>query len=195
MNTFSPIKHYSEENPKTGKKKIIRQWFVVYTKYRREKVVGKTLSEMGFDTYVPTYETITRSGKKKRTVQQVVFPSYVFIRMRYPLDKQQVFETEGIMGFVKTGIAPSIVPEKEIELIKMAMGTTCNSRIGSGLLHEGDKVEIVSGVLRGAIGYVSGKRGQRRILINIDSIKYHLDFELPPSRLRIIERDPRKNKK
>jgi len=159
------------------------RWFAVYTKYKREKFVCKSLQKKGIESWVPLQQFTRRYSKKVRQVSLPLIPCYAFIK----ITKQEylsVLETTGVTGFVKISKNLISVPQNEIDILKRVVGEGIEISPEPGTLLRGDEVEIIGGQLTGIRGKLLGPGSQKNLLIELTGIGYHLRLHVSPSLLR-----------
>ena len=135
-----------KENPDT------LYWFVAYVRSCQERRVAELLAATGVETYIPIQKERHRWSDRVKIVDHLVLPRMVFIRAtkagRYDIQTQF---SERITRFMTNGAHnPIIIPDNQMEDFRfMVSGGEGNVQIESVPLVPGDRVEIVSGPLKG----------------------------------------------
>lgn len=159
-------------------------WHVIYTKSRHEKKVAASLAALDIEHFLPTTKNRVQSGRKKKWLDQPLFPSYVFAR---PLSAQcyiSSLQIPGVLHYVKTGKAIARVPEDIITRLRAAGSQTdlvCH--ISSDQFRPGTHHEIKAGPFSGLICEVIEHRGKARILVRLELLQRSLLLDLPPQSL------------
>ena len=93
-------------------------WTAVYTRSRHEKKVHANLTQLGFESFLPTRKSIRHWSDRKKIIEEPIFPSYVFVKLNF-LDRLRVFDSPGVVKFVeeKPG-SPGLIPESQIISLK-----------------------------------------------------------------------------
>lgn len=152
-----------------------RQWWLVYTRARREKDLVRRLVTLRVPTYCPTLGRRTRaSSGRVREAFVPLFPGYVFlfgsaeerhsglttncISTISPVDDQDRLarELDGIRRLIESN--RPILPEE---------------RIGPGA-----RVRVTSGPLRGQEGILVERRGKRHLLIVVELLRRGASVEI-----------------
>lgn len=108
-----------ENNSNTGLFPTGRHWFLLYCKGKEEERAVMHLENQGVTAFYPKaqIEKIVR-GKRTKVVEPL-FPNYVFALLDY---EQQNFasirSTRGVIGFVRKGKDPQIVPKSLVMQFK-----------------------------------------------------------------------------
>jgi len=144
-------------------------WYAVYTRSRHEKMVGTKLSDKGVEVFLPLRKVLRRWKDRRKEIQLPLFSSYVFVRI--PLAQRiPVLQTPGVVHILSDKRGPVSVPEEQIESIQKL--------VESGLrydpypyLHEGMRVSVVRGPLRGVEGILIEKRRKHLLVLSVDLIQ------------------------
>lgn len=143
------------------------KWFVIITKPRAEKKVGKSLDKMGITNYVPVQKQLRQWHDRKKWVEVPVFNSYVFVRIPEK-ERKEVFQIKSILKYLTFGGEPASLRPQEIERIKTLCGYTGEIILHSNNFAVGEKVQVTVGPFIGFIG----------TLVSIES-KDKLSIEFP----------------
>jgi len=94
-----------------------REWFVLETKHRQEKVVEEALHKAGVKVFLPLEnvgQQVVR-GKVVADVMRPLLPGYVMVNIVYsPAAVCGICRVDGVAGFVGGMISPHRVSEQEI---------------------------------------------------------------------------------
>jgi len=100
------------------------QWYVLYTKSRSEQKTAQLLSRQGIEVYCPVQSSVRQWSDRKKTIEEPVFKSYVFVRLAdYNKEHVQVLMTPGAVRFLWWMQKPGIVKDYEIEAIRAFLAT------------------------------------------------------------------------
>jgi transcription antitermination factor NusG len=143
------------------------KWFVLITKPRAEKSVGKSLTKMGITNYVPVQKQLRQWHDRKKWVEVPVFNSYVFVLIP-EAERKQVFQIKSILRYLTFGGEPASLRPQEIERIKALCAYTGEIHLNANRFILGEKVQVTVGPFIGFIG----------TLVSMDS-KDKLQIEFP----------------
>lgn len=124
-------------------------WYVLYTTARAEKKVAARLRDIGVEVFLPLHKTKRKWSDRVKTVEMPLFNSYVFVR--HP--EYKLMDLLGVYGVARILFylgRPAVVRDDEINAIKEFLKVAENRE----LITEGDKVEILCGVMENKFGEV-----------------------------------------
>src|SRR5437016_5491143 len=123
------------------------RWYAAYTRANHEKRVALQLKERSVEHFLPLYESVRRWKDRRRKLHLLLFPGYVFVRLRLR-DRLQVLQVPGVARLVGFGGVPCALPEAEIEAVR-----TCLARKAGLVPHPyvqvGRRVRVTTGPLAG----------------------------------------------
>jgi transcription antitermination factor NusG len=186
--TIFPIRSYmiAGTDHKPSKAQIdAMHWFAVYTRSRCEKRVAASLCDDGIEAWVPLQKTLRQWSDRKKWVEVPLFNSYIFIHTTLSVIKQLVHQTDGAVYVVQFQDRPAIVPDSQIEGLRMLLNASEKFEICPIELSTGSSVEVVRGPLRGLKGIFTEYKGRKRVMMRIDAINQYLYIEIDPSYLKI----------
>ncbi len=157
------------------------KWFAVYTKYKAEKYVVKSLAAKKVEAYVPLISYTKRYLRKIKTYNTPLINCYVFVKILKE-DYVKVLETEHVMRFLKIKNDLIAIPESEIELMKRVVGEVNEIEVSHEFL-DGDEVEIVAGQLTGLKGKLLKKESRNNFLIELQSVGLQMRIHIDPEYL------------
>jgi transcriptional antiterminator NusG len=179
VNAFSAVESRSSEG---------YQWFAARVRSNFERVTAVHLRERGFREFTPTYQAERQWSDRKKLIEQVLFPGYVFCNIN-PHDRGKVLTVPGLVGLVGAGKVPLPIPEAEIEAIRklVSSGVLVNPW---PFLEIGQLVLIERGPLVGIEGILDSTRGKSRLVVSINLLQRSISAEVDRSWIRPIS--PRK---
>ena len=92
-------------------------WYVLYTKPRKEKKVILNLTELGIKAYCPMIKTVRQWSDRKKKISTPLIPSCIFIYCKES-ERDQVFHVSGVSHYLFWLGKPAIVKNAEIETMK-----------------------------------------------------------------------------
>jgi len=155
------------------------QWYALQLRTRWEASTATILSGKGYQTFLPTFETLKRVRGKSREVKVPLFPGYVFCRFD-ALKRLPVLLTPGVITVVGRGRIPIPVEDSEIESIQKAISTGLRVQPWP-YLEVGQLVRIEEGALCGIQGILIGFKGTRRIVVSVSLLRRSVALEIDRS--------------
>ncbi len=159
-----------------------KQWIVVRSKPRSEKVAHNELVKKNIESYLPLLKERRKWSDRKKWVEFPLFSSYLFARIDIK-DSIFVLQTQGVNTIVKFGKQIAIVQNSVIEAIKLAMEGGYQLEPVEYFV-EGNRVEVIAGPMKGVKGIVAKLRGQNRLIIKIDAIQQALSIQIESKFIR-----------
>ena len=153
-----------------------KQWIVVRSKPRSEKVAHNELVKKNIESYLPLLKERRKWSDRKKWVEFPLFSSYLFARIDIK-DSIFVLQTQGVNTIVKFGKQIAIVQNSVIEAIRLAMEGGYKLEPVEYFV-EGNRVEVVAGPMNGVKGIVAKLKGQNRLIIKIDAIQQALSIQI-----------------
>jgi transcriptional antiterminator NusG len=151
-------------------------WFAIRVRSKHERIAAVHLRERGYEEFLPSYKTERRWSDRTKTIDQFLFPGYVFSRLN-PHDRLPVLTAPGVMGLVGIGKTPSPIPEHEIDYIR--------TMLRSGLLISpwpflelGQIVLIERGPLAGVEGILEQVKAKFRLVVSIGLLQRSVSTEV-----------------
>jgi transcription termination/antitermination protein NusG len=156
------------------------RWYVVHTYSGYEKKVKQALEEkarsVGLQDRIPDVlipsETVVELVKgERKTSNRKFFPGYVLVQME--LDDQTwhiVKNTPKVTGFIGSRTEPAVIPDEEVEKIKLQMAEGQEKPKPKYSFEKGDSVRVVDGPFinfNGTVEEVRPDKGKIRVLVSI----------------------------
>jgi len=153
-------------------------WYAIYTKSRHEKLAGDQLAAKGLEVFLPTFETWSRRTDRRLRIELPMFPGYLFVRTTlHPERHLSVLRTVGVVKMIDFKGRPMPVDPEEIRSLKIlidsgvAIHPTENIRTG-------DRVRIVEGLFKGAVGRLLGRKSAQRLIVAVETINRAVQVEV-----------------
>lgn len=142
-------------------------WYVVHTQPRREGVALENLRRQGFDSWLPMAVRRVRRGGRWCSKIEPLFTRYLFVNLNFGSeDVSPIRSTIGCVGLVRSGNAPSAVPEGVVEALRAAADPETGLHQVDALqiprFREGDPVVVLEGPFAGLGGIFQGASGEER---------------------------------
>ena len=163
-------------------------WYAIHTNYQHEKAVARILTQKGFDTFLPLYETAHRWKDRTKQLSLPLFPCYVFIRGG--LDRRlQIMETPGVHGFVGWSGRAAPIPEEEIDAVLRMIESSLRVE-PHPFLKCGDRVRVKFGPLEGVEGILVRKKNLFRLVLSVEMLQKSVAVEVGVTAVESVTRGP-----
>ncbi len=159
-------------------------WYVLYTRPRFERRVNDDLRNKGLETFLPIIEVTRVWSDRKKTMTVPLFTFYVFVKANLR-DRIVALQLRGIVRMVSFGGTPTKIPEDQIKAIKRILECKYEPEPYQ-YLRSGDKVEVVSGPLRGIKGFLVEERGKRVVVVSITAIQQSISIQVERALIRTV---------
>lgn len=143
-----------------------KRWFAIHTRHQYEHLVDCALGSKGFETFFPSFVSMHKWKDRKKQIREALFPGYLFVK-DITERRLQIVMTPGVCAIVGVSGVPAIIPEQEIESIRLAVSSPCTVEPCS-YLKEGDRVRVGHGPLSGAEGILVRKGKSTRLVICVE---------------------------
>jgi transcription antitermination factor NusG len=136
--------------------------------------VAQRFSEQGFPIFLPLISETHRWSDRKKTVEVPLFGCYVFVKAAANReDRLRVCKIDGVFRFVGGKGEGSPIPESQIEAVR-AITSQQLSWSEHPFLKIGQRIRIRSGALAGVEGILTGRNGDRTLVVSVEAIERSL---------------------
>lgn len=150
-------------------------WFVLYKSRSQKGQLVEKLQQAGITYFQPIHTTEILVGDKMVVQQKEVFKNLIFLKTDQDIH-QLVRDIEGLRGVYMDAATgrPAVICDAEMERFKRVLQMQAyniefmNHPIQ--FFHKYDKVRVRAGEFAGMEGWVVRVRGDRKLVINIDSL-------------------------
>ena len=136
----------------------MKNWYLIKTKSRQEKIAKQNLKYQGYEAFCPI--------AKINNQLVVLFPGYLFTQLN---DKTQnwspINSTKGVSYFVKFGLNFAKVPTSVIEFIKTNQNITTEKLKNLNKFKTGDKVQISDGAFKNWVAIFKCYKSDERVIL------------------------------
>lgn len=131
-----------------------KRWIAVLVQVRSEKAVGKQLTNLGIENYVPTQTEIHQWSDRKKKVERIVIPSIVFIHADKEAEKQFRYISLIYKPITYPGqYTAATIPDHQIERLQyMLRHADSMVEMKDRIFQVGETVHIARGPLKGLEG-------------------------------------------
>lgn len=155
-----------------------KQWYVIHTYVGYEEKVAEAIRQRAdsldmadkiLQVMVPKEKQIEVKNGKRKVVSKKIFPGYVFVELKLTEDAWYVVRnTQGVTGFVGSGLEPTPASEADMENIIKRMGA-------DDVKHQidykkGEVINIIDGPFKGfdgSISEVDDKNGKLKVMVSM----------------------------
>lgn len=159
-------------------------WFVLYTVPNFEKKVTAYLIRKSILTYLPLINVERSWSDRKKTIEKPLFPGYVFVKVARR-DLWQASSVKGVIKVLSTGQYPSIIEEREIDIIKKAITYTPDV-YPEGNFTKGEYIKIIAGPFAGVEGKIVDVKGSKRLFIYLQLLNQSLSINIQSDYLQKV---------
>ncbi len=158
-------------------------WYALYTCPRHEKRVAEQIEQRRISCFLPLYRSVRRWKDRRKELELVLFPGYVFVHMAFQ-DKLQVLKVPGAVRLVTFNGQPVALPEQEIECLR-------NRQSSSNLephpyLRVGRRVRVRSGPMQGLEGIIRRNKDKCRLVFSLDLIMRSVAVEVDEADVELV---------
>lgn len=162
----------------TAPHSVVSRWFAIQTRSRHEKKVAEELQRRGVTTFLPTLSRVQRWSDRLKTVEFPLFSCYAFVQI-VPTTQSRlaVLTVNGVLCFVGPTHQGTPIPANQIEDLR----TLVLNRVAMqphSFLNVGQRVRIRGGALNGVEGIVSGFKGNRQLVVSIETIQRSISVSI-----------------
>ena len=144
-----------------------RDWYVVYSKPRKEEQAQFHLRLKGVESFFPRLQLPGTAEKKNRIIP--LFPNYFFVRVHLPTECHYVIWSPGVKRIVSFGDAPIPLEESVVDFLQQEADSHGIIQARSQL-RRGQEVEISGGPFNGLLGIIQDppdSNGRVKILLRL----------------------------
>ena len=159
-------------------------WYALRVRSNHERVAALHLREQGYEEFCPAYKAERQWSDRKKTVEQFLFPGYVFCRLN-PDDRLPILMMPGVVNVVGFGSQPAAIPDQEIEHVR--------TMVRSGLLvtpwpflSVGQTVVLEHGPLAGVEGILQQIKKTFRLVVSVQMLQRSVSTEVDRAWVRPI---------
>lgn len=152
-----------------------KHWVAALVQIRSEKAIGKKLTDLQIENYVPTQWELHQWSDRKKKVERVIIPMIVFIHADKATIKKLILHS-----FIHKFISypgqnsPAIIPDAQLEQLKfMLRQSESPVEMKERVFKTGDHVRIVRGPLKDLQGELCRVESDKTMVaIQIECLGY-----------------------
>lgn len=167
-------------------------WYAVYTRPNAEKKIYTYLQNNNIKSYLPLKKTLRQWSDRRKWIEEPLFRCYIFVNVSNR-EFFKVLEIPGTVKYVSFGEKPQVIPEDQIDYIKILVKQEEREIfISQDNIEKGKKVEVVYGPFKGMKGEVVKIQGNYRIVIRLDAIGSCLYANINKEEIRLDKNEIKK---
>jgi len=166
---------------------IEKKWFAIYTRYKREKMVLKKLTENGVEAYLPVSTHKRVYTRKIKIIELPLISCYVFVKI-VQSEYLVVASVQDVVKFVKFSHELLAIPEREISILKAITGQKIEIEAFALKPEIGDDIEICFGSLYGLKGKLVDHQNDKNVVIELEQMGFSMRMHVDPQFLKIINK-------
>jgi len=151
-------------------------WYALYTYPRHEKRIAELIETRCFCCFLPLYRSVRRWKDRRKEIDQVLFPGYVFVQMALE-DKLKVLQLPGVVRLVASKGRPVPLSANEIETLRDRLSRSSKLE-PHPYLRTGRRVRVRRGPLEGLEGVIVRRKESCRFVFSIDLIQRSVAVEI-----------------
>jgi transcription antitermination factor NusG len=152
------------------------RWYALHVRQRYEKLVSLSLTNKGYEVFLPTYLSRRRWSDRIKVIEMPLFSRYVFCRFDFG-ERLPILTVPGVQFVVGFGQTATAVDPSELNALRLAVdsGLPCEPW---PYLEVGHRVRVEYGPLAGLEGLVLDFRKSYRLVISVNLLSRSVAVEL-----------------
>lgn len=163
-------------------------WYALYVRHQHEYKISRLLRErLGIESLVPSRKIWKKKGGRVEVFKKPLLGAYVFYRKNLEaIDWRLLYTIQGIISPVRFGGAPAAIPDEQVTSVeKLGDSGAMIHEMEHRKLKPSDRVEVIDGPLKGAIGYfLQTNIDTGNFMVSVDLFQRSLVTEVDPGYIR-----------
>ncbi|SOD18672.1 UpxY family transcription antiterminator [Pedobacter xixiisoli] len=147
------------------------RWYPVYTNSRAEKRACKELQKKQIECYLPLKKELKQWSDRKKIVEEPLFTSYIFVKIS-SREYAEVLMTQGISRFLYFSGKIAIMPDKQMEDLKLLMSSGEDLELIEYEIQPGEKVLVNAGPFKGMIAELISIKNKKSLVLKLENLGY-----------------------
>lgn len=156
------------------------RWYLLHCKPQQQSRAQWHLDNQDFVCFNPTHAVQRKYRRRTCTVDEPLFPNYLFIRLEQETDWRALTATRGVLRVVSFNGRPLPVEEQVIEGLRRRC-EQCGEP--EPLYRPGDHVVVTDGCFRHIEAIVETTRGEDRVILLMNLLHSEQHLEMPAHQL------------
>lgn len=161
-------------------------WYVLYVANRCERAVAAELAKDNYETCVPVQQQVRQWSDRKKVVEVVLFPNYVFVAVGKGQPLISPVKYVHAYKWIQFNNQLARVRQAEMALIRQLGEMDRPITIQLESLTYGDEVEIIAGALKNARGQVVAMNGTAKVQLAIPGLRCFAQVEVGRGEVRRV---------
>ncbi|KGK43285.1 hypothetical protein LH51_01240 [Nitrincola sp. A-D6] len=160
-----------------------RDWYLVQCKPGETQRAFEHLQNQQYDCYLPIIRVAKIRKGKRVTLDEPLFPGYLFIHLDQLTDDwQPIRSTRGVTRLVSFGGLPLAIDSALIAALK----TRCETKTTLCSLQKGEKVRITEGPFRELEAMFESFDGDERVVLLLNLLQHQQRLVVPVSSIHKV---------
>jgi transcription antitermination factor NusG len=157
-------------------------WVALVVKPRAERKAQLALANIGAESFVAWYRVRHRWSDRSQTLEQNLFPGYVFCRSNFS-ERLAILRQPGVQSVVSFNRAPALIPDSEIAGLRRSIASGAQLSPWP-FLKAGQRVRITEGALAGIEGTLIRDSSATRVVISVNALERSIAIQLDREAVR-----------
>jgi transcription antitermination factor NusG len=157
------------------------RWYALRTKSNAEFHVRARLAQNALDGFLPTWLEESQWNDRKKTIERVLFPGYVFASLHEGDEIRRARLIPGVVEILPNSLNPLAIDDREIDNVRLVLASKLEAAPCD--FTTGETVVIDSGPLAGVKGVVVKTRGAMRVIVSVEMLRRSIKVELDAATL------------
>lgn len=165
-----------------------RQWYALMLRSNHERKAHLFCNGNGLETLLPTYRRRSRKHGGPEFTDRPLFPGYLFAHIDLgSSEKTSLLRAPGIVDLVRFSGKASVVPEREIDSVKLLIQPDSGVQ-PHPFLRDGMKVEVIAGPFTGARGILKHDQPKRKptFVLSVEMLGRSIGVPIEPEMVDVV---------
>ncbi len=141
-------------------------WYALHVRSNQERLTAEHLCGRGVEPFLPQYRALSKRQDRRVMLERPLFTGYVFARIDLASDARiAALRAPGVVRIVAFGGEPSPIPDETIASLRILVERGEGVARPHPLVRDGQRVVVVDGSFRGAVGVLHVTAGRKPQLI------------------------------
>lgn len=160
-------------------------WYLIHTKPRQERRALENLERQGYPCYLPMFPVQKIRRAKLTTVEESLFPRYLFIQLDIGpqgLDWGPIRSTMGVSRLVRFGVEAAKVDQRVINFLREHENTLRTA--SAEHFTPGERLTVLDGPFAGLEAIFQITDGEKRVIVLIEMLSQQVKVVVAPGSVR-----------
>jgi len=160
-------------------------WYLIHTKPRQERRALENLERQGYPCYLPMFLVQKIRRAKLTTVEESLFPRYLFIQLDIGpqgLDWGPIRSTMGVSRLVRFGVEAAKVDQRIISFLREHENTFRAEPAEH--FTPGERLAVLDGPFAGLEAVFQITDGEKRVIVLIEMLSRQVKVAVAPGSVR-----------